>query len=158
MDDRTQHYFERLPRAAAAPLLLRALGHELAAQISAPVLRTLLYRAGRAIAREHSASGLRTLADFEQFAGRTLAALDLGWVQIEEVSGAVDFVHGCAPLVNWFGAQAEDWAPGLLEGLYAEWMSQLGADDRLDVREIEDASLPPDRHRLRFAHESVFGA
>jgi hypothetical protein len=157
VDDRTQAYLQQLPRPVAAPLLLRALGSELTQQVSAPVLRTLLYRAGRSIAREHSANGIKTLAEFEQFASRALSALDLGWVQVEEVSGAVDFLHGCAPLHGWFGGNAGDWAPGLLEGLYAEWMAQLGADERLDVREIEDKTLAPGIFRLRFAHESAFG-
>ena len=157
MDDRTQAYLQQQPRSAAAPAVLRALGSELAQQVAGPVLRSLLYRAGRGIAREHSAQGLKTLAEFEHFASRALAALDLGWMQIEEVSGAVDFVHGCAPLRSWFGAASGDWAPGLLEGLYAEWMAQLGADERLDVREIEDQNLAPGVLRLRFAHESAFG-
>ncbi|MFT4047665.1 MAG: cellulose biosynthesis protein BcsD [Solimonas sp.] len=158
MDERTQSYWQHLPRATAAPLLLRALGAELIQQVPVPILRTLLYRAGRTIAREHSAQGLKTLAEFEQFAARALTTLDLGWVQIEEVSGAVDFLHGCAPLQSWFGAQSGKWAAGLLEGVYAEWMQQLGADERLDIREIEDKTLAPGVIRLRFAHESAFGA
>jgi hypothetical protein len=157
VDDKTMAYLQQQPRSAAAPAVLRALGGELAQQVPGPQLRALLYRVGRSLAREHSAQGIKTLADFERFAGRALAALDLGWVQVEEVSGAVDFLHGCAPLASWFGNPANDWAPGLLEGLYAEWMQQLGADERLDVREVEDRTLAAGVVRLRFAHESAFG-
>ncbi|WP_020649740.1 cellulose biosynthesis protein BcsD [Solimonas variicoloris] len=157
MDSKTQEYLQRLPRPTAAPEVLLGLGGELASQVQAPQLRGLLYRVGRGLAGRHSVGSIKTLAEFEQFALRKLAELDLGWVQVEEVAGAVDFVHGGAPLQNWFGADAEEWAPGLLEGLYAEWMAQLGADARLDVREIEDGALEPGVHRLRFAHESAFG-
>lgn len=157
MDERTLAYLQHLPRASAAVAVLRALGAELTDQVPAPQLRALLYRVGRTLAREHSASSLKTLAEFEGFAGNVLARLDLGWMQVEEVSGAVDFVHGAAPLATWFGEAASDWSAGLLEGLYAEWMLQLGADERLDVREIEDRALAPGLVRLRFAHESAFG-
>ncbi len=157
MDSKTQEYLQRLPRPTAAPEVLQGLSGELASQIPAAQLRGLLYRVGRGLADRHSVGSIKTLAEFEQFALRKLAELDLGWVQVEEVSGAVDFVHGGAPLQNWFGANAEEWAPGLLEGLYAEWMAQLGADARLDVHEIEDGALPPGLYRLRFAHESAFG-
>ncbi|NGY03748.1 cellulose biosynthesis protein BcsD [Solimonas terrae] len=157
MDERTLTYLQQLPRSTAAVAMLRALGGELAGQVPAPQLRALLYRTGRALAREHSASSIKTLAEFEGFAGRMLASLDLGWMQIEEVSGAVDFLHGAAPLTAWFGTAAAEWSAGLLEGLYAEWMMQLGADERLDVREIEDRALPEGVVRLRFAHESAFG-
>ncbi|NKF23733.1 cellulose biosynthesis protein BcsD [Solimonas marina] len=157
VDERSFTYLMQLPRTTAAALTLRALGGELAEQVPVPQLRALLYRVGRSIAREHAADGIKTLAEFEGFASRRLADLDLGWMQVEEVSGAVDFLHGAAPLKAWFGAAAAEWSAGLLEGLYAEWMTQLGADERLDVREIEDQTLASGVVRLRFAHESSFG-
>lgn len=157
MDERSFAYLQQLPRPSAAVAALRALGGELAEQVPVPQLRALLYRVGRKMARDNAADGIKTLAEFEGFASRMLVTLDLGWMQIEEVSGAVDFLHGAAPLKAWFGDAAAEWSVGLLEGLYAEWMSQLGADERLDVREIEDNTLATGVIRLRFAHESAFG-
>ncbi len=158
MDQQSVAYLAQHPRVMGAVPVLSALGGELAQQVPAPQLRALLYAAGRRLARLHSVGTLKTLGEFSLFAQKRLSELDLGWVRIEETAGAVDFVHGCAPLLNWFGPASEEWAPGLLEGLYAEWMAQLGADDRLDVREIEDQSLGEFAVRLRFAHESTFGA
>lgn len=157
MEEASYQYLKSRPRSAGAPIALRAIATELARQVPAGQMRSLLYLAGRGLAIEHPIQDARTLADFEGFAGRVFNQLDLGWFRVEEESGAVDFVHGCAPMLQWFGATAAEWSPGLLEGMYAEWMRQLGAGDRLDVRELSPADPGGEVLRFRLAHESSFG-
>ncbi|MDM4771986.1 cellulose biosynthesis protein BcsD [Solimonas sp. SE-A11] len=156
LDNRSEEYFRNTPRPQAALAVLRTLAVELAQQVPTEQLRALVYLAGRRIASEQAAVDLKTLADFEVFAQKTLARLDFGWVRVEENAAGVDFVHGCSPLPGLFGADSGHWAPGLLEGMYAEWMRQLGAGDQLDVREV---ASPPgsDLIRFRLAHAANFG-
>ena len=157
MDEASRQYLQSRPRVAGVPVVLRLLAVELSRQVPAAQLRALMYLAGRQLALENPIQDARTLADFEGFAGHVFGQLDLGWCRIEEEAGAVDFVHGCAPGASWFGAAGMECMPGLLEGMYAEWMRQLGAGDRLDVRELATAEAGGDMLRFRLAHESSFG-
>ncbi len=158
MDSASSRYLQSRQRADGAPLILRALGSELSRQLPDGQLRALLYLVGRQLAAARPMQDAKTLADFEIFAAGVFSAMDLGWSRVEEAAGAVDFVHGCAPLEQWFGADSGAWAPGLLEGMYAEWMRQLGAGERLDVRELTDAAPVGEQLRFRLAHESSFGS
>lgn len=148
-------YLQGLPRATAALPVLRALAAELRQQVPVEQLRALVYLTGRRLAAERPVIDLKTLAEFEQYARQQFAELDLGWLRLEETAAGVEFLHGAAPLASWFGTESAAWAPGLLEGIYAEWMRQLGAGDQLDVREV---SQPPGEPlRFRMAHASSFG-
>ncbi len=154
-DRSSAEYLQNLPRATASLPVLRTLALELRQQVPIEQLRALLYLTGRRIAAERPVNDLKTLAEFEQFARLQLAELDLGWLKLEETASGVDFLHGAAPLSGWFGGDSSAWAPALLEGVYAEWMRQLGAGDQLDVREV--AQLPGEPLRFRMAHASSFG-
>lgn len=156
LDSRSEEYFQSLPRPQAALAVLRSLTVELVQQVPADQLRALVYLAGRRIAAEQAPAEVKTLAEFEAFAQRALARLDLGWVRLEETAAGVDFVHGCSPLAALFGTETAGWSPGLLEGMYAEWMRQLGAGDQLDVREIAQPA-GSELLRFRLAHAANFG-
>lgn len=157
MDPRSIDYLSsRVPRESAEPVL-RALAAELEGQIPVAQLRSLAYMAGRRFGAQHGLGEIKTLADFELQANHTMADLNWGWMAVEEAAGAVDIVHGCVPLKRWFGDAAMNWSPGFLEGVYAEWMRQLGAGDRLDVREVVlPAGAGGEVLRFRLAHESSF--
>lgn len=156
MDPRSLKYLTSTPRIQSPLPALIALGQELAAQIPVGQLRSLLYQAGRRFGVEHPIGDIRTLGDFEIYAQGLFQALDWGWVEIQESPGAVDIVHGCSPILGWFGPDAAEWAPGFFEGVYAEWMRQLGAGDRLDVREVISNRSSSDYLVFRLAHESNF--
>lgn len=152
-------YWKSRPRGSAALPVLVALCAELQRQVPGEQMRALFYLAGGRVAAQHPMREVKTLAELQRRARLVLAELDLGWLKVEEGVGAVDFLHGAAPLGQWFGDSASAWAHGLLEGLYAEWMRQLGAGERLDVREVlEDGAEGGDVLRFRLAHESSFGA
>ncbi|MES0873823.1 hypothetical protein ABSH63_07400 [Sinimarinibacterium sp. HSW-8] len=156
MDPRSIEYLLRRRPAETVEPLVRALSAELQSQVPEDQLRALAYMAGRRLAAQHSIGEVRTLAEFEAFANDTLERLDWGWMQVEETPGAVDILHGCAPLERCFGEGVQGWAPAFFEGMYAEWMRQLGAGERLDVRQILGGSLPSEVMRFRLAHESSF--
>ncbi len=157
MDPRSLDYLQqRTPPETVEPLL-RVLAAELEVQVPGGQLRSLAYMAGRRFGAQRSIGEVRTLVDFETFANQVLGRLDWGWMRIEESTGAVDILHGCAPLQHWFGDGAPTWAPGFFEGMYAEWMRQLGAGERLDVRQIVSSAPVSDVMRFRLAHESSFG-
>ena len=157
MDLRSLDYLkQRRPSETVEPLL-RALSAELATQVPEGQLRALAYLAGRRFGTQQSIGEIRTLVEFEAFANDVLGRLDWGWMSIEEGTGAVDILHGCAPLQRWFGDGGVPWAPGFFEGMYAEWMRQLGAGERLDVRQILGGTGSAEVMRFRLAHESSFG-
>jgi hypothetical protein len=60
-------------------------------------------------------------------------------------------------LRNTFGAAAMEWAPGLLEGLYEEWLREQGAGRGLVLRLIGGAEGGADTLRLRLAAADYFG-
>lgn len=157
MDPRSLQYLQRRVTPESAGPLLRALATELEAQVPAGQLRSLAYLAGRRFGTEQTIGEVRTLVDFESFANQVLGRLDWGWMNVEEQTGAVDIVHGCLPLQRWFDGGAMTWAPGFFEGLYAEWMRQLGAGERLDVRQVVSQDAATEVMRFRLAHESSFG-
>lgn len=156
MDARSLDYLKQRRPAETVEPLLRALSAELQVQVPEGQLRALAYLAGRRFGAQQSIGEIRTLVEFEAFANETLGRLDWGWMRIEESADAVDILHGCAPLQHWFGDGANVWAPGFFEGMYAEWMRQLGAGERLDVRQIVGGSGTADVMRFRLAHESSF--
>ena len=156
MDSRSIEYLVARTRQESAEPVLRVLATELELQIPPGQLRSLTYMAGRRFGAQRSIGEIKTLADFEVFANEVLSSLDWGWVRIEEAAGAVDILHGCAPLQRWFGDAAMSWSPGFFEGVYAEWMRQLGAGERLDVREITPSGPASEVLRFRLAHESSF--
>lgn len=156
MDPRSIEYLNSRVRSDSTEPVLRSLAAELEQQAPSTQLRSLAYLAGRRLAAQRTIGDLKVLADFEGFANTTFSGLDWGWVRIEEAAGAIDILHGCTPLRRWFGEAGMSWAPGFFEGLYAEWMRQLGAGERLDVREIVTAGASSDILRFRLAHESSF--
>lgn len=156
MDPRSQEYLNsRRPPESAEPVL-RVLATELELQIPAAQLRSLAYLAGRRFGTQRGIGEIKTLADFEQRANAVLSELSWGWLAVEEAAGAIDILHGCMPLKIWFGDAAMSWSPGFFEGVYAEWMRQLGAGDRLDVREVAVPAGTAEVLRFRLAHESSF--
>ena len=52
---------------------------------------------------------------------------------------------------------AEGAAAGaIIEGLYSTWLTQVGVDDKLALRQIGEAEGPADVLKFRLAHQSLF--
>lgn len=116
----------------------------------------VFYAAGVRLGETWPISKIERLGELEQLAREWLAARDWGWLTIEHHDDAVDFIHGDSPLEAWFGSASLAWSSALFEGLYATWIRQLGADERLQLREIRLADRPAGELCYRLTHESRF--
>ena len=129
---------------------------ELLRHVGPDQTRALCYATGVRLATEHPLGQLDKLSELETAAQHFLAERRWGWLILEERHDAVDFIHGCSPLRAWFGESGLSWAPALFEGFYAEWLRQLGAGERLELRQAEPPSGPDDVLRFRLMHENRF--
>ena len=117
--------------------LLRAMADEFDTQLGVPELRALMGRIGERFAAGKPLGPCATLDDLELALNRVWSALDWGWVEIVDLSGHLAVRHYCAPLEAAFGAKAAIWASAFLEGAYQRWFLDLGAGERLAVRQVE---------------------
>lgn len=156
--EETLGYWRDRPRTQGAAVVLRHALNELARLVGPAQTRSLCYEIGTRLADEHPLFNAERLGDIEGAARRFLHAHDLGWLRLIEREDAVDFIHGCAPFRSWFGDEAASWSGGLLEGLYARWLRELGASPQLQLRQIEPEPDAGDILLYRFTHEDRFNA
>ncbi|MDO9454011.1 MAG: cellulose biosynthesis protein BcsD [Stagnimonas sp.] len=150
------NYFLSRPADGRWSGILRALSEELTAQMSAAEIRAFFAVLGRRWARTMPLAKGGDLKDFESAANAALASVDWGWVRVRDLGSSVEFKHSCAPLRSAFGADALDWASGLLEGLYEEWLREQGADRTLVLRQMGSAEGAADTVRFRLASVDYF--
>jgi hypothetical protein len=131
---------------------------ELLRHVGTDQARALCFAAGTSIAVENRLVGVDKLGEMEQIINAFLKVRDWGWMRVEEHEDAVDFLHGCSPLRAWFGEECLGWAAALFEGLYAEWLRQLGAGERLELRQVDAPKGDDDLVCFRLMHESRFTA
>lgn len=136
--------------------VLKSMTDELLGQVGSEQLRALCFAVGSRLGETSPVSKIDKLSELEKWAQQWLAERDWGWLAIEYHDDAVDLIHGDAPLEAWFGDGALAWSAALFEGLYGTWIRQLGADERLQLRQIRLADRPADELRFRLAHESRF--
>lgn len=152
-----EQFFERSrPRVTSVLPVLKAMVAELLGQVGDEQLRALFYAAGARLGEVYPVGKVERLGELERIAREWLAVNDWGWLKIEHHDDAVDFVHGDAPLEAWFGEAGLAWSSSLFEGLYGTWIRQLGADDRLQLRQIRLTDSPTHELRYRLTHESRF--
>ena len=130
---------------------LQGLATELAAQMGADELRSFFRVVGRRWARQQPLQAAASLAELEQAANLWFANNDWGWVRVRDLQSALEFQHSCAPLRQAFGADSIHWTAGVLEGLYDEWVRQLGAGEGLIVRHVGRVEGLMDTLRFRLA-------
>ena len=129
---------------------LRALAEEFAAQLSREDLRALFRMTGRRMAKAAPLQA-RSMADFERSANAYLKSMNWGRLETRDLGSAYEFVHSAAPLRDAFGNTAMEWSPALLEGLYAEWLSALGAGSQLELHQVGEAGGEFDSLQFRLA-------
>lgn len=144
------------PRITAVLPVLKAITTELLGHVGEEQLRALFHATGVRLGEAYPVEKIERLGELEQLAREWLAVNDWGWLKIEHHDDAVDFIHGDSPLEAWFGEAGVAWSSSLFEGLYATWIRQLGADDRLQLRQIRFGDRPTRELRYRLTHESRF--
>lgn len=107
--------------------------------MSDDALREIGFIAGCQLAVELAADAARTTSAFESHVNAVLAPLGIGPVRIEVMSDRIDVVHNGSPLPPCPDPLHEPWGKGLFEGLYTEWMRQLGASSLLECRMVDEA-------------------
>ena len=112
---------------------LAALAGELADDLTTSHLRGLLRRTGERFARQRALPGMTTVAELQAAVNAIWTDLDWGWLQIAEAGDHLALTHYCAPLAAGFGAGSQAWTTAFLEGVYEQWMRQLGANQQLRV-------------------------
>jgi len=148
------NYFLSAPGDAQWADFLRVLSEELSEQMSSEEIRAFFVVLGCRIARRNPLQPGETLMDLEAAANDYLRRCSWGWMRVRDLNSSLEFLHSCAPLRQALGDAAMDWAPGLLEGLYSEWLKQVGADDNLVFQQLGRPEGLPDTLRFRLAHPS----
>ena len=131
--------------------VLRAMAQELAANVSAEGLRTLMFRAGERFAAEVEGrfQDVQSLTELEEGLNEFWSQLNWGWVALSEGTNCVEIDHQASPLAEAFGEEAALWSVGLLEGFYETVFRVLGAGETMKVRAV-DAEVMDMQARLRF--------
>ncbi len=149
-------YFQSRAGDASWLGFLRALADELNAQMPVEELRAFFFMIGGRLAARDPLPAGASLAELETNANAYFAKQAWGWVKVRDMQSSLEFMHSCAPLRQAFGEQSLSWAAGLLEGLYATWLRQVGATNQLELHQIGGAEGVVDTLRFRLAHPSYF--
>ncbi len=149
-------YLSSLKRSPATAPLLRAIAMVLSDNVDHGQLRTLAHVAGGQIGVAMPLSSCSTIEDFEAAMNAQLLVMDWGWVRLEVAKDHVSILVGDTPLTALLGADSADWAPAILEGLFAEWLRDMGATQELDVRQVLANDLPDNVMKFRLAHVNSF--
>lgn len=160
MNPGTLDYLSGLPRDRGAAETLRALCAVLRDFGDSEQLHSLAVQTGRTLARQRPLGECRDLQSFAQAADEQFRAAGWGTLQAATDGAAVDFRHDAAPLAAWFGADHGDWCYGLFEGVLAEWLETMGADEALEIQRVAEASEDDAglTARYRFAHRAKLRA
>ena len=135
---------------------LYAMSEELSEQLSLPELRGFFYAVGARMAAAAPVAAGSSLAELELAFNDWLAQRDWGFVRIHVRQSALELTHACAPLRAAFGERGMAAAGAIIEGLYSTWLTQVGVDDKLALRQIGEAEGPADVLKFRLAHQSLF--
>ena len=149
-------YFLSRPTDVRWAGFLKVLAEELSAQMPADEIRSFFAVLGRRWAQKMPLPKGGGLKELERALNATLESCQWGWVRVRELENCVEFQHSCAPLRSAFGAEALRWAPGLLEGLYEEWLRDLGAGKALVLRQVGGVQGNTDTLRFRLAASEHF--
>ena len=115
---------------------LLALSGEFESQLEQADLRGVMSRVGERFAKAAALGDCQTLDDLELEINRVWFNRDWGWVKISEAPTYLAIHHHCAPLAAAFGDSAMSWAPAFLEGAYQHWLSGLGAQPDMRIRQV----------------------
>ena len=141
-------YFAKQRCSVQWQVFLNAFATEFGQQIPAAELRVLMARLGTSMAQGIDAPTGNTIAELEESINSIWFDMDWGWVSLVEKEDGLYIEHHVAPLLAAFGEEALSWSPAILEGVYAHWLSALGAGSELRISQVQPAK--PDNLLLVF--------
>ncbi len=119
--------------------LLAATASEITSQGSTVELRSMMVRIGYRFASHTTMPDGETLDDYEKFMCAVWADMDWGWVELRDSGDALHITHHSSTnglLSNGvFNKTSEEWVSGFLEGVYQQWVSRMGAGEKLRVKQ-----------------------
>lgn len=137
--DENLAYFARQQCSAQWQVFLKAFAGEFGQQIPVAELRVLMARLGASMAQSIPAPVGNTIAELEESINAIWFDMDWGRVSLDEKEDGLFIEHHLAPLQGAFGEDALAWSPAILEGIYAHWLSVLGADSALQLSQVQPA-------------------
>ena len=97
------------------------------------------------MASEFSIGDGSSLLALEAGMNHVWTLLNWGWAEVIEETDSLVIAHHASPLKVAFGADALEWSPALLEGIYSQWFDGLGMDKALRLTQrgavLEDGQL-----------------
>ncbi|MCD9006565.1 hypothetical protein LDO31_10020 [Luteimonas sp. XNQY3] len=126
--------------------VVRALGEELATELSDDELRRLMHRVGVRFASAHPLADARTLTAMAAAANALWAQMEWGRCMIDEQPDGIAIRHCLAPTALVFPDAA--WPDGFLEGVYARWFVDAGMPAELAVSALPAESIDVRRFRV----------
>lgn len=127
---------------------LAALAAELEAQAAEDELRALMKRVGFRVVSDWPAFECGSLEELQSAVNAIWRDMDWGWVEMLDKGDHIKLAHHAAPLRAVFGDAALPWVSAVLEGVYGELFSRMGADDALAMQRLP--AEPDDAGDLRF--------
>lgn len=148
-------YYARRQCSEQWRVFLSVLADELAAQMDVPERRQLMHALGRRMAAKLPHPQVASLADLQREINLLWEQMEWGYIRLREEEGYIALTHSCAPLRAAFGPSATQWAPALLEGIYAHWFEAFGAGDELELVQISAPRGSDDSMEFRLGREEV---
>lgn len=122
---------------------LTALGESLSAQMSVADVRAFFSVLGQRMARSHPIQA-DTVEAMQAAVNVYFADRGWGFSEFSDVDDALQIKHACAPIRRAFGKAGLAYSPAILEGMYSEWLGQLGAGDTLKLTQVGEPQVPVD--------------
>jgi hypothetical protein len=138
------HYLLSQPQNAQWSFFLQALAEEMASQMPPDELRIFFQTVGKRIARSHGVVVGDSLSDLQEAFNAVFSDKGWGWCVVSDGGQYLEILHGCAPLRQGFGDAAMPWVAGLLEGMYSQWLLQMGAGSSLKLQQVGEVETPAD--------------
>ncbi len=122
--------------------LLSATASEISSRESKEELRSMMVRIGFRFASQTRMPEGETLDDYEKFMCMVWADMDWGWVELKDSGDTLRITHHCSTngrlTDGAFSDASEAWVSSFLEGVYQQWMSRMGAGEKLHVKQASD--------------------
>jgi len=137
-------YLQSQRRDAQWGFLLKSLVHEASAALGPDQTRDLMFKAGMTAGREIELPECESIEQMEDAANRYWARLGLGVVSFLERNECLEIAHEGVPESPFAAEGLADF----LAGVYQQWFVSLGAGERLQVRQCENADSNVFLYRL----------